>query len=600
MKPSRSRIASLLGIVMVSAGGLLAFGLLSLRRTAEDARASALMEARAAAEALAGQLRQALKDPAILEQAGPEEVFAWDAEGRLVLPPEVGWLRAPPPEPDILLSRTARRALRQAEDREFIEGDRPAALQGLVAAVEAVSSPDERSFLLLRAAWCAERGGLTKERDRLLDRIPTETLTEPTLHRSALLLQALRRQRLPESAVVDLPRWPPDTAHAFLARMAAHGVGGLEPLRQQIEDVQGRRRRLRAADDVLRSGAADGAPALASREGFLVLLFPKREGGGRGAVGSPEEAIRWAGLDPQRFRIGDDASSSGGVPAAPLIAVLPRRGNASSPWTDSRWVSLLLLVLAGSFCLGLIFTLRAVRRETEAARVRSEFLTGVTHELKTPLASIRLLAEMLEEGRVPDDARRATYHRLLSGESARLGMLIENVLDLGRMERGERAYTLRTQAVEPAIQEAADLFRPLAERDGLRLDVALADPEFKAVLDRSALVQALLNVLENARKYALEGGNLEIRGRAEKDIYTVLVRDFGPGIPSDERESVFERFRRGAAHQDGSISGVGLGLHLARRLVRDLGGDLRAVAPPDEKGGACFVMTLPRSETHDS
>ena len=224
----------------------------------------------------------------------------------------------------------------------------------------------------------------------------------------------------------------------------------------------------------------------------------------------------------------------------------------------------------------------------------------MTHELKTPLASIRLLAEMLEEGRVPDDARRATYHRLLSGESARLGMLIENVLDLGRMERGERAYTLRTQAVEPAIQEAADLFRPLAERDGLRLDVALADPEFKAVLDRSALVQALLNVLENARKYALEGGNLEIRGRAEKDIYTVLVRDFGPGIPSDERESVFERFRRGAAHQDGSISGVGLGLHLARRLVRDLGGDLRAVAPPDEKGGACFVMTLPRSETHDS
>ncbi len=592
----------LLVVVMVSAGGLLAFGLLSLERTAEDARATAQVEARAAAEALAGQLRQALKDPTVLERGAPEEVFTWNGEGRLVVPPEVGWLRTPPPEPDILLSRTAEQALHEAESREFVEGDRPAAIQGLLSAADTVSAPDEKAFLLLRGAWCAERGGLAKERDRLLDRIPGETLTEPTLRRSALLLQSVRKGTLPKDALKDLPRWSPDAAHAFLARMAAHGVDELTPLRRELEQVEDRRRRLRAADAVLRSGEAKGTAALASRDGFLVLLFPRSEGGGRGAVVQPRDAILWAGLDPERFAVGEETSplTSGGIPAAPLIAALPRRDTALSPWADSTWVSLLLVVLAGSFCLGLFFTLRAVRREADAARVRSDFLMGVTHELKTPLASIRLLSEMLEEGRVPDENKRAAYHRLLSGESARLGMLIENVLDLGRMERGERAYDLRMQGVKPAVEEALNLFRPLAERDGLRLDVALDDVRFEGLLDRGALVQALLNVLENARKYALDGGGVEVRGESTEDVYTILVRDFGPGIPEEEREAVFDRFRRGAAHQDGSIAGVGLGLHLARRLVRDLGGDLRAIPPQDDRGGACFALTLPRRRDHGS
>ncbi len=600
MKPSRSRIAGLLVVVMVSAGGLLTFGLLSLKRTAEDARATAQVEARAAAEALAGQLRQALEDPTILDRVPPDETFSWDPEGRLVIPPEVGWLRTPPPEPDILLSEAARKALRRAESSEFVEGDRPAAIEGLVAAAEALSAPDDKAFLLLRAAWCAQRGDLAAKRDLLLDQISGETLTAPWLRHSALILRAIRVGALPEDAAKDLSRRDPVAARAYLARLAAHGVGDLEPLRREVETIADRRRRLRAADDVLRSGAADGSPLLASRDGFLVLLFPSAEGGGRGAAARPEEAIRWAGLDASRFSVGDDAAASDGVQAAPLIAVLPRRGTTASPWTDSRWVSLLLFVLAGSFCLGLFFTLRAVRREAEAARVRSEFLTGVTHELKTPLASIRLLAEMLEEGRVPDEDKRAAYHRLLSGESARLGMLIENVLDLGRMERGERAYDLRVQPIEPTVSEAVNLFRPLAERDGLTLDVALLASDFVCRLDRGALVQALLNVLENARRYALEGGRLEVRGQATEEIYTVLIRDFGPGIPENEREAIFERFRRGAAHQDGSIAGVGLGLHLARRLLRDLGGDLRAVEPPDDQGGACFALTLPRRGAHGS
>ena len=280
---------------------------------------------------------------------------------------------------------------------------------------------------------------------------------------------------------------------------------------------------------------------------------------------------------------------------AGLLSVEPTvvsRSLLSQPWVLGAVMGLLALV----FGLGLFSSLRSLRREAEAIRTRAQFLITVTHELKTPLAGIRLLSEMLEEGRVQAEGKQREYFSLLSGEAARLTMLIENVLDLGRMERGERSYDMRSEPIGEVVREAAELFGPVAERDGMRLALQLQETS-RVLLDRGAFIQALLNVMDNARKYAAEGGRLEVRDISINGTYEVSIRDHGPGIPTQETTQIFQRFERGARHQSGSIPGVGLGLYLARTIAQRHGGDLRVEAAADGGSGACFRFILPLDNT---
>jgi two-component system phosphate regulon sensor histidine kinase PhoR len=195
---------------------------------------------------------------------------------------------------------------------------------------------------------------------------------------------------------------------------------------------------------------------------------------------------------------------------------------------------------------------------------------------------------------VSGDDKRSEYYRLLAGESARLTVLIENVLDLGRMERGERAYDLRPNAVDEVVEEATRVFAPVANRDGLQMRVDLRAGDSVARIDRGALVQALLNVMDNARKYAMAGGRLEVSSRGENGTYFLSVRDHGPGIGAADREVIFDRFARGTEQKNGAIAGVGLGLYLARTILRAHHGELSCATPPD--GGAEFVFSIPLAE----
>jgi two-component system phosphate regulon sensor histidine kinase PhoR len=239
-----------------------------------------------------------------------------------------------------------------------------------------------------------------------------------------------------------------------------------------------------------------------------------------------------------------------------------------------------------------------VRREVDLTAARARFLTNVTHELKTPLASIRLFAEMLLEGRVESEAKRGEYHRLLAGESERLSALIENVLDLGRLERGERALDLKPRRMDELTREILERIAPLAARDGLTIATRGLDLPCEASCDRGALAQALVNLLDNSRKYAAAGGKVEVALERDGGVARLCVRDFGPGIPEEERERIFEPFVRGERQRDGAIPGLGLGLHLARSLLRAQHGELRCTAPGDGGAGVCFVAELPLHAPH--
>lgn len=200
----------------------------------------------------------------------------------------------------------------------------------------------------------------------------------------------------------------------------------------------------------------------------------------------------------------------------------------------------------------------------------------MTHELKTPLAGIRLLGEMLAEGRAR--GREQDYYRMLAGEAERLSQLIQNVLDLGRIERGERSYDLRMHDAVELVRSTLAWFAPLAQQAGLVVDVTLPEGPCSVQIDRDAFVQALVAVLDNARKYGAGGGRIDVLVAQQPRALVVAVRDRGPGVPAAEAERVFERFVRGEAHRHGSTPGVGIGLYLARTIVRRLGGELSVVS----------------------
>ncbi|MGB3968051.1 MAG: HAMP domain-containing sensor histidine kinase, partial [Planctomycetota bacterium] len=278
--------------------------------------------------------------------------------------------------------------------------------------------------------------------------------------------------------------------------------------------------------------------------------------------------------------------------AAPFAGIPHLRGlrpTAAAIGTRPWLLPAATFALLAAFALAVWQQFRASRREAEAVRTQAEFLTTVTHELKTPLASIRLLAEMLSEGRAA--GREAEYYRMLAGEAGRLSMLIENVLDLGRLERGERAADLRVHDVADVVRETVALVAPVAQRDAAAIVVSGIDGPLPARIDRAALVQALISVLDNARKYGK--GPIEVGVAGAGVQVCVTVRDHGPGVPVPERERIFERFVRGEAHRHGSTPGVGIGLYLARAIARRLHGELACGAPLDGGPGALFTLTLP-------
>jgi signal transduction histidine kinase len=252
--------------------------------------------------------------------------------------------------------------------------------------------------------------------------------------------------------------------------------------------------------------------------------------------------------------------------------------------------ALLIIALAMLCGAGSLLAFRAQRREAAALRARTEFLTMVTHELKTPLAGVRLVGELLADGHVTDAGERAAWLARLNAEAARLGLIIEKVLDLGRLERGERAHAPAPLELNALVAETAALFAPLAERDGLTLRLAPCAAPAWVAADAGALRQALLNLLDNARKYGR--GAIDVAVAAEDGTVAVAVRDHGDGVATSEREAIFARFARGAGHRHGAIPGVGLGLHLARAIALRHGGALVCRAP-DTGPGARFELTLP-------
>lgn len=240
------------------------------------------------------------------------------------------------------------------------------------------------------------------------------------------------------------------------------------------------------------------------------------------------------------------------------------------------------------------------RRNLREAQQRTSFVSHVSHELKTPLTTIRMYAEMLAEGRVSAEEKRRTYLETITRESQRLTRLVNNVLDFSRLEQGRKKYQAERLDVVAAVREVLDSQADRLREAGLELAEELPEEPAFARLDRDAFSQCLLNLVDNAIKYAATGGKLVVRlarsgGTPAADAWTLAVEDAGPGIPAAHRAKLFEQFQRADESLTAKVAGFGLGLSISRRLLRDQGGEL--TFEPSAGGGARFVMQLPGDAT---
>lgn len=281
------------------------------------------------------------------------------------------------------------------------------------------------------------------------------------------------------------------------------------------------------------------------------------------------------------------------LPGWEVVAFLDAPGARSGTGAGFFVVGLLLVgtfmvaILAG----GALLLAQARRSEAEAAQ-KTSFVANVSHEFKTPLTTIRLYSELLAQGRVPDEARRSDYLRTIARETERLARLVGNALDFSRLEQGRKQYAREEFDLRAALVRLLDTHQPRLVEGGMLLRRELPEGAVPVKSDRDALEQVVLNLIDNAVKYAAAGGEVTVNLTPGATGGVVLsVSDRGPGVPEAHHERIFEKFHRVDDSLTADKTGTGLGLSIARQLARGLGGELRYAPRPG--GGATFNFVLP-------
>jgi signal transduction histidine kinase len=260
--------------------------------------------------------------------------------------------------------------------------------------------------------------------------------------------------------------------------------------------------------------------------------------------------------------------------------------------------NLLFIVLGlALLVLGFAVALRATRRELKLVEAKETFVSNVSHELKTPLALIRLFAETLEMGRVKNDEEIRDFGRIINRESNRLTQLINNILDFSRIEAGRRKYQFVETDIAGVIEETLQSYEYQLKIAGFDVTTEIQSKLPPVLVDREAMTQAVLNLLNNAIKYSTDVKRIEVRVEQRGETLAVEIADRGVGIPRSEHRKIFEKFYRISSGMVHDTKGSGLGLAIVRHIVEAHRGQILVDSAPGK--GSLFTMLLPiaRSET---
>ena len=288
----------------------------------------------------------------------------------------------------------------------------------------------------------------------------------------------------------------------------------------------------------------------------------------------------------------DDYPLGPALPGLTLLEVTASATDESQRWLPKQgfYIAALSLVLALA-AFGAYLLWRDVRRELRVSELRSQFVSSVSHELKTPLTAIRMFAETLRMGRPADPAIRDEYLDIIINESERLTRLLNNVLDFSRIESGRKTYQFAPHDLETIVRTAARAMHYPLARQGFELQVGVDEGIPPVQCDPDALEQAILNLLANALKYSGDARKIELRLSRDEAHAVISVRDWGIGIEPLDQRRIFDKFYRVARPENRLIPGTGLGLTLVDHIVRSHHGQVGVDSAPG--AGSTFRIHLP-------
>jgi len=267
----------------------------------------------------------------------------------------------------------------------------------------------------------------------------------------------------------------------------------------------------------------------------------------------------------------------------------------------SREKNIYLAIFVGIvtvMALGIVVIGRAALHEAKASRMRSDFVASVSHELKTPLALIRMFGETLASGLVSEEAKRQEFYRIITKESERLTHLINNVLDFSKMETGNKRYHFEEDDIVQVVGSTLEAYRFHIRDLGFDLAIALPDEPIVMLIDKDAVSQALLNLLNNAAKYSKDRKYIRVALTKSEDRVSISVEDRGVGIPQEELTKVFDKFYRARTARTQETTGSGLGLALVKHIIEAHEGTVDVNSVVGE--GSTFVLRLPVRHISDT
>lgn len=258
-----------------------------------------------------------------------------------------------------------------------------------------------------------------------------------------------------------------------------------------------------------------------------------------------------------------------------------------------KTLSIALWVLGTFMLLGLLAIYKSARTVVDLSERRSQFVSSVTHELKTPLTNIRMYIEMLEQGIAATPEREQDYMRVLGTESTRLSHLINNVLELAKLEKKQRHFNIQEGQLDDVLKEVHTVMAHKLEQEGFILDIQSPDvPPFG--YDREVLVQVLVNLIENSVKFGRSASKkmISISATTTQESVNIAVSDTGPGIPRKALKKIFEDFYRVDNDLTRATGGTGIGLALVKKFITAMGGNVKASNNDGE--GCTITLMLPR------
>jgi signal transduction histidine kinase len=290
------------------------------------------------------------------------------------------------------------------------------------------------------------------------------------------------------------------------------------------------------------------------------------------------------------------------MPGHPQFVLQIRLTDRNLLYAKQRQLQLIFgaLIAASSLAalIGFIAAYRAFRRQRQLSEMKSNFVSSVSHELRAPIASVRLMAENLEGGKIPEPGKQKEYFSFIVQECRRLSSLIENVLDFSRIEQGRKQYELEPANLVALMQTTVKLMEPCATEKGVTLEISNPQPPGSNIelnVDGRAIQQALVNLIDNAIKHSARGQTvtvgIEMQNGPSAAILHLFVSDHGPGIPAAEHEKIFERFYRRGSELRRETQGVGIGLSIVKHIAEAHGG--RVMVQSQVGRGSRFTIELP-------